>query len=119
MASKIKARQARHMRVRKRVHGTAESPRLCVHKSNRHIVAQIIDDETGNTLVSASTVEPSIRGELEHTCNKDAAKYVGDVIGKRALEKGLKTVVFDRGGYKYHGRVKELADAARAAGLEF
>lgn len=101
------------MRVRKRGARYGRSPRLCVHKSNGHIVAQIIDDETGNTLVSASTVEPSIRGELEHTCNKD-----GKVCGRCNLasvrEKGLKTVVFDReGGYKYHGRVKELADAAK------
>lgn len=119
MASRTENRKARQIRVRKKVHGTASKPRLNVFKSNKNIFAQLIDDESGRTLVAASTLEPSIKNGLENTGNKAAAKVVGETIGKRAVEKGVETVVFDRGGYLYHGRVKELADAARAAGLKF
>lgn len=119
MASRTINRKARQIRVRKKIHGTAEKPRLNVFKSNQNIFAQLIDDESGRTLVAASTLEPSIKSGLEHTGNKVAAKAVGEAIGKRAIEKGVECVVFDRGGYLYHGRVKELADAARAAGLKF
>ena len=112
------ARKRRHMRVRKRIFGTIEKPRLNVFKSDRHIYAQVIDDEAGNTLVAASTLDPAIRDSVTG-CNIESAKMVGELIGKRAIEKGVKTVTFDRGGYIFHGRVKALADAAREAGLEF
>lgn len=114
-----KLRRRRHLRVRKKVFGTPEMPRLCVFRSNKHIYAQIIDDTVGRTLVAASTLDKDLRDKLEKTWNKEAAREVGRLIGKRALEKGITTVVFDRGGYKYHGRVKELADGAREAGLKF
>ncbi len=114
-----KLRRRRHLRVRKKVFGTPERPRLCVFRSNKHIYAQIIDDTVGRTLVAASTLDKDLRDKLEKTWNKEAAREVGKLIGKRALEKGITTVVFDRGGYKYHGRVKELADGAREAGLKF
>jgi len=114
-----KLRRRRHLRVRKKVFGTPERPRLCVFRSNKHIYAQIIDDTVGKTLVAASTLDKDLRDKLEKTWNKEAAREVGRLIGKRALEKGITTVVFDRGGYKYHGRVKELADGAREAGLKF
>lgn len=97
--------------------GTAERPRLCVYRSLHHMYAQIIDDEAGHTLVSASTLD--LRGQLESTCNVEAAKAVGELVAKRALEKGIKQVVFDRGGWIYHGRVAALAEGAREAGLEF
>lgn len=113
------ARQKRKLRIRKRVSGTAEKPRLCVFRSSKHIYAQIIDDTQGRTLVSASTLDPAIKGSISNGGNIDAAKLVGKLIGERALEKGIKEVVFDRGGYLYHGRVQELANAAREAGLEF
>lgn len=116
--SRNNARKRRHMRVRKRVFGTSEKPRLNVFRSARHIYAQIIDDEAGNTLVAASTLDPAIRDSADG-CNIESAKMVGELIAKRATEKGIKTVTFDRGGYIYHGRVKMLADAARKAGLEF
>ena len=112
-------RAKKHMKIRNRFSGTAERPRLAVFRSNNHMYAQIIDDTVGNTLVAASTVEKEIKAELEKTNDKAAAAYVGTVIAKRALEKGIKEVVFDRGGYVYHGRVKELADGAREGGLEF
>jgi len=112
-------RKRRHLRVRKKVFGTPERPRLCVFRSEKHIYAQIIDDTVGYTLVSASTLDKELRNSLEKTWNKVAAREVGKLIAKRALEKGIKTVVFDRGGFKYHGRVKELAEGAREAGLEF
>lgn len=108
-----KARLHRHQRVRHKISGTAERPRLCVFRSNKNIYAQIIDDVAGTTLASASSLE------LESGANKDAAKSVGELIAAKALEKGVKEVVFDRGGYLYHGRVKELAEAARAGGLQF
>ena len=110
-------RKKRHLRVRKNLFGTEERPRLNVFRSNKHIYAQLIDDINGKTLVSASTVDKEYSEKF--TGNIDAAKLVGELIAKRALDKGYKTVVFDRGGYLYHGRVKTLADAAREAGLEF
>lgn len=118
-ASRNDRRLMRHKRVRKDVHGTPEKPRLSVYRSNNNILAQIIDDVNGNTLVAASTLDKEIKGELVKTGNKEAAKKVGEALGKRALEKGIKEVAFDRGGYIYHGRVKELADGAREAGLKF
>ena len=109
----------RHNRVRGKISGTAERPRLCVFRSESNIYAQIIDDVAGNTLVSASTVEKEIKAELENTDTVDAAAYVGTVIAKRAIEKGITEVVFDRGGFIYQGKVQALADAAREAGLKF
>ena len=109
-------RTRRHIRVRTKISGTAEKPRLCIYKSNSNIYAQVIDDVAGNTLVSASTLDKEIK--TKHA-NKEAAKEVGALIAKKALDKKVKTVVFDRGGFIYHGVVKELADAAREAGLEF
>jgi large subunit ribosomal protein L18 len=117
--SKNDNRKARHMRVRKTVSGTPERPRLCVFRSLKNISAQIIDDTTGTTLVSASSLDKDMKGKLEYWGNKAAAKAIGEQIGKKALEKGIETVTFDRGGYLYHGRVQELADGARAAGLKF
>ena len=117
--SRKDVRVKKHMKVRNRLSGTAERPRLAVFRSNNHMYAQIIDDTVGNTLVSASTVQKEIKAELEKTNNVDAAAYLGTVIAKRALEKGITTVVFDRGGFIYQGKVKALADAAREAGLEF
>ncbi|MGE5553252.1 MAG: 50S ribosomal protein L18 [Betaproteobacteria bacterium] len=114
-----KSRAVRHLRVRKRVRGTAERPRLAVFRSLNHIHAQIIDDDAGRTLVSASTVEPELRKKLKSGGNTEAAKAVGELIAARAKESGVKAVVFDRGGNLYHGRVKALAEAAREAGLEF
>jgi large subunit ribosomal protein L18 len=113
------ARKRRHLRVRKRVRGTAERPRLNVFRSNKHIYAQIIDDVTGRTLASASTLEKELRAEVENGANVEAARKVGQLVAKRALEKGCTAVVFDRGGYLYHGRVQALAEAAREAGLQF
>ena len=112
-------RAKKHLKIRNRFNGTAERPRLAVFRSNNHMYAQIIDDEAGKTLVSASTLEKDIKAELKNTDNVDAAAYIGDVVAKRAIEKGIKTVVFDRAGYIYHGKVEALADAARKAGLEF
>ena len=119
MISKIDrdaTRRRRHLRVRKKISGTAECPRLCVYRSNTNLYAQIIDDVAGNTLVSCSTLDKDVK--TKHA-NKEAAKEVGTLIAKKAIEKNIKTVVFDRGGYIYHGVVKELAEAAREAGLEF
>ena len=117
--SRNKVRAKKHLRIRNRFSGTAERPRLAVFRSNNHMYAQIIDDTVGNTLVSASTVQSDIKSEIEKTNNVDAAAYLGTVIAKKALDKGIKTVVFDRGGFIYQGKVKALADAAREAGLEF
>lgn len=117
--SRTAARENKHRRLRNRLAGTAERPRLAVFRSNNHMYAQIIDDTVGNTLVSASTLEKEIKAELEKTNNVDAAAYLGTVIAKRAIEKGIKEVVFDRGGFIYQGKVAALADAAREAGLEF
>ena len=119
MISKIDrkaTRKRRHLRVRTKISGTAECPRLCVYRSNTNLYAQIIDDVAGVTIVSASTLDKAIK--TKHA-NKEAAKEVGTLIAKKAIEKNIKTVVFDRGGYIYHGVVKELAEAAREAGLEF
>ncbi|MFQ6057766.1 MAG: 50S ribosomal protein L18 [Anaerolineae bacterium] len=113
------ARHRRHLRVRKRVHGTPQRPRLNVFRSLRHIYAQIIDDTRGHTLVAASTLDPALRGRLNGLAKAERAKLVGELIAQRALERGIKQVVFDKGGYLYHGRVKALAEAAREAGLEF
>ncbi|MBR3470399.1 MAG: 50S ribosomal protein L18 [Lachnospiraceae bacterium] len=117
--SRQKVRAKKHMRIRNRFSGTAERPRLAVFRSNKHMYAQIIDDTVGNTLVAASTLEKEIKGELEQTDNVEAAAYLGTVIAKRAIEKGIKEVVFDRGGFIYQGKIAALADAAREAGLEF
>ncbi len=117
--SRQKVRVKKHNRLRNRFSGTAERPRLAVFRSNNHMYAQIIDDTVGNTLVSASTLEKSVKSELEKTNNVDAAAYLGTVIAKRAIEKGIKTVVFDRGGFIYQGKIAALAEAAREAGLEF
>ncbi|MDO5155818.1 MAG: 50S ribosomal protein L18 [Eubacteriales bacterium] len=117
--SRSKVRTKKHLRIRNRFSGTAERPRLAVFRSNNHMYAQIIDDTVGNTLVSASTVQKEVKAEIEKTNNVDAAAYLGKVIAERALNKGIKEVVFDRGGFIYQGKVKALADAAREAGLEF
>ena len=117
--SRQDVRVKKHMKIRNRFSGTAERPRLAVFRSNNHMYAQIIDDTVGNTLVAASTLEKDIKAELEKTNNVDAAAYLGTVIAKRALEKGINTVVFDRGGFIYQGKIAALAEAAREAGLEF
>ena len=117
--SRSKVRAKKHLRIRNRFSGTAERPRLAVFRSNNHMYAQIIDDTVGNTLVAASTLEKDVKAELEHTNDVAAAAYLGTVIAKRALDKGIKTVVFDRGGFVYQGKIKALAEAAREAGLEF
>ncbi|MCI9139836.1 MAG: 50S ribosomal protein L18 [Lachnospiraceae bacterium] len=117
--SRQSVRIKKHKRIRNRFSGTGDRPRLAVFRSNHHMYAQIIDDTVGNTLASASTLEKELQSELEKTNNVDAAAYIGKVIAKRALEKGITTVVFDRGGYLYHGKVKALAEAAREAGLQF
>ena len=112
-------RVIRHARVRKKISGTPDMPRLSVYRSNKHIQAQIIDDTKGITLVAASTMDPELKGQLEEVDKKGAAKLVGKLIGERALAAGIKSVVFDRGGYVYTGRVANVADGAREAGLEF
>jgi len=116
---KNQIRQRRHLRVRKKISGTAERPRLNVYRSSTNIYAQVIDDVAGNTLVSASTLDKAIKAETANGGNVAAAKLVGKLVAERALEKGIKEVVFDRGGYPYHGRVQALAEAAREAGLDF
>ena len=117
--SRSEVRRKKHYRLRNRFAGTAERPRLAVFRSNNHMYVQVIDDVAGNTLVSASTLQGEVKEGLEKTNNIDAAAKLGSVIAKRAIDKGIKTVVFDRGGYIYHGKVKALAEAAREAGLEF
>ena len=117
--SRTEVRVKKHRRLRNRFAGTAQRPRLAVFRSNNHMYAQIIDDTVGNTLVSASTLQKEVKAEVEKTNNVDAAAYLGKVIAERALEKGIKEVVFDRGGFIYPGKIKALADAAREAGLEF
>lgn len=111
------ARVKRHLRVRNKISGTAERPRLAVYRSEKNIYAQIIDDVAGRTLVSASTLDKDFAEKVGS--NKEAAKTIGTMIAKKAIEKGIEEVVFDRGGYVYHGRIKELADGAREAGLKF
>ena len=117
--SRKEVRVKKHDRIRNRFSGTAERPRLAVFRSNSHMYAQIIDDTVGNTLVAASTVEKTVLDELEHTNDVAAAAYVGTLIAKRAIEKGIDKVVFDRGGFQYQGKVAALAEAAREAGLQF
>lgn len=117
--SRAAARVKRHYRIRNRVSGTAQQPRLAVFRSNKHIYAQIIDDAAGNTIVAASTLEADIASKIEHTSTVEAAKIVGEAIAKKAMDKGITEVVFDRGGYIYHGKIQALADAAREAGLQF
>ncbi len=116
--SRSEIRHKKHARLRNRISGTAERPRLCVFRSNKHMYAQIIDDTVGHTLCAASTLDKDA-ADLEYTDNVEAAAFVGTSIAKKALEKGIKEVVFDRGGFIYHGKVKALAEAAREAGLEF
>ena len=117
--SRTEVRENKHRKLRNRFSGTAERPRLAVFRSNNHMYAQIIDDTVGKTLVSASTLQKEVKAELEKTNNVDAAAYLGTVIAKRALEKNITTVVYDRGGFIYQGKIQALADAAREAGLEF
>jgi len=117
--SKSEIRVKKHNRLRNRLAGTAERPRLAVFRSNNHMYAQIIDDTVGKTLVAASSVEKELKAELEKTNNVDAAAYIGTLVAKRAIEKGIKEVVFDRGGFIYQGKIQALADAAREAGVEF
>ena len=117
--AKRRARELRHARVRKQVSGTLERPRLCVFRSLKHIYAQVIDDTSGHTLISASTLDPEVRVRLEDGNKSAQAAIVGDVVATRALGAGIEQVVFDRGGYRYHGRVKALAEAARKGGLQF
>ena len=117
--SRSEVRIKKHKRIRNRFSGTAQKPRLSVFRSNNHMYAQIIDDTVGNTLVSASTLQKDVKANLEKTNNVDAAAYLGKVIAEKAIEKGIKDVVFDRGGFIYHGKIQALADAAREAGLNF
>ena len=117
--SRSEIRVKKHMKLRNRFAGTAERPRLAVFRSNNHMYAQIIDDSIGHTLVAASTNQKDVKAELEKTNNVEAAAYLGTVIAKKALEKGITEVVFDRGGFIYQGKIKALADAAREAGLNF
>ena len=117
--SRSEVRLNKHRKLRNRFSGTAERPRLAVFRSNNHMYAQIIDDTVGHTLVAASTLEKDVKAELEKTNNVDAAAYLGKVIAQKALDKGIKTVVFDRGGFIYQGKIQALAEAAREAGLEF
>ncbi len=117
--SRQEVRVKKHMKTRNRFSGTAQRPRLAVFRSNNHMYAQIIDDTVGKTLVAASTLDKEVKAELEKTNNVDAAAYLGTTIAKKAIEKGINTVVFDRGGFIYQGKIKALAEAAREAGLEF
>ena len=117
--SRAKVRVKKHKRLRNHIVGTPAKPRLAVFRSNNHMYAQIIDDTVGNTLVSASTLQKDVKAGLEKTNDVAAAAQLGAVIGKKAVEKGIKEIVFDRGGFIYHGKIKALADAAREAGLEF
>ena len=117
--SRTVVREKKHRKLRNRFSGTTERPRLAVFRSNNHMYAQIIDDTVGKTLVSASTLDKDVKAECEKTNNIEAAAVVGKVVAKKALEKGITTVVYDRGGFIYEGKVKALAEAAREAGLEF
>jgi len=117
--SRTKIREKKHLKIRNRFSGTPERPRLSVFRSNSHMYAQIIDDTVGNTLVAASTLDKDVKGQVKFTDNIEAATLLGKVIAQKALDKGIKTVVFDRGGFIYHGKVQALAEAAREAGLEF
>lgn len=117
--SRFISRKKRHRRVRSKINGTPERPRLNVFRSGKNIYAQVIDDLSGKTLVAASSLDPQLRSELSAAGNKEAARKVGELLARRAIDQGIKDVVFDRGGYLYHGRVKELADGAREGGLKF
>ena len=117
--SRSEIRRKKHMKIRNRFSGTTERPRLAVFRSNNHMYAQIIDDTAGTTLVSASTLEKSVKADLDKTNNVEAATYLGKAIAKKAKEKGITQVVFDRGGFIFQGKIKALADAARESGLEF
>ena len=117
--TKEEARKARHFRVRKKVSGTSEKPRLNIFRSLDHIYAQVIDDFSGSTVIAASSLDKALKGKIKSGGNIEAAKTVGSLIAKKTLDKGISQVVFDRGGYLYHGRVKALADAAREGGLKF
>ncbi len=117
--SRAQVREKKHRRMRSKLAGTASKPRLSVFRSNNHMYAQIIDDSTGKTIVSASTTQKDVKSQLEKTNDTAAAKFLGGVIGKRAVEAGISEVVFDRSGYIYHGKVAALADGAREAGLQF
>ncbi|NMS91751.1 50S ribosomal protein L18 [Clostridioides difficile] len=118
-ADKNANRLQRHKRVRRKISGTSQRPRLCVFRSANNIYAQIIDDTNRVTLVAASSLEAEVKSAVNHTGNKEAAKKVGELVAKKAVEKGITEVVFDRGGYLYHGRIQELAESAREAGLKF
>jgi large subunit ribosomal protein L18 len=115
----VRQRQRRSYRVSKRLHGTTERPRLCVARSHKHIAVQIVDDETGKTLAAASSLDKKLAGKLKSGGNRTAAQAVGKAIAERAIAAGIKAVCFDRGSYRYHGRVAELANAAREGGLSF
>lgn len=117
--SRRRAQERRHRRVRKKVYGTPERPRLSVFRTLKHIYAQVIDDTRGHTLAAASTLDPQLRDRLDGLKKMDQAKLVGELVAQRALQRGIKQVVLDRGGYLYHGRVKALAEAVREGGLEF
>ena len=117
--SRSKVREEKHRRMRRHIIGTPERPRMAVFRSNNHMYVQIIDDVAKTTLVSASTLQKDVKAELEQTNTVAAAAYLGTVIGKKAVEAGIEEVVFDRGGFVYHGKIKALADAAREAGLQF
>ena len=117
--SRVEVRQKKHRRIRNRFAGTPQRPRLAVYRSNNHMYAQIIDDTVGHTLVAASTLEKDVKADLEKTNDVVAAAKLGTVIAQRAMEKGIKAVVYDRGGFVYQGKIKALAEAAREAGLEF
>jgi len=117
--SRSEHRRRIHVRTRKRLIGTPERPRLCVHRSARHIRAQVIEDQSGRTLASASSLDKEVRAKIKGGGNVAASKVVGQVVAERAKKQGVEKVVFDRGGYQYHGRVRALADAAREAGLKF
>lgn len=116
---KNKIRKGRHLRIRKNIVGTPERPRLNVFRSSKHMYAQLIDDVSGVTIVSASTLDNELKDKVKNGSSVEAAKLVGDLVAKRAVEKGYSSIVFDRGGYLYHGRIKALADSAREAGLQF
>jgi len=119
IAKREKSRKTRHFRVRKKISGTIERPRLNVYRSVKNIYAQVIDDMSGKTIAAASTLDKELKGKIGSGGNIDAARDVGSLVAKRAADKGIKRIIFDRGGYIYHGRVKALADAAREAGLDF
>jgi len=117
--TRLKTRKARHERIRKKISGTTARPRLCVRRSLNHIYAQVVDDMSGKSLLQVSSLSPELKSSLEGKNKVDASKELGKLIARKALEAGIKNVVFDRGGYLFHGRVKAVADAAREAGLEF